>query len=210
MIRDLLHAERHTVDCVESAIAAWDFIKTYPYDVFVFDWEMPEMTGPELLRKYKGTGGQTPVLMLTGRDATADKITGFDAGADAYLTKPIDAQELLGFIRALLRRMPAEAAQGKKHGDIELSAASSSVTCAGKTVQLSSRELAVLDLMLSNSNRIITHEELKAAAWSDTPDIAQGAIRVFLSSLREKLTSIGSEIQISNVRGYGYQMTIKK
>ena len=208
VIKDLLQAERHTVDCSQSAVAAWDFIKTYTYDVFVFDWEMPEMSGTELLQKYRSSGGQTPVLMLTGRDATRDKITGLDSGADAYLTKPIDPEELLGFIRALLRRTPQGKTDLKVCGDLELSVCASSVTCGGKTAPLSARELAVLDVLLGNANRLISHDELKAVAWSDSPEISSGAVRVFLTGLRDKLNSIGSRIQILNVRGYGYQVRL--
>lgn len=208
IIRDLLLIERHSVDCTQSAAEAWEFIKTYEYDVFIFDWEMPEMSGIELLQKYRKTGGQTPVVMLTGRNTTPDKITGLDLGADIYLTKPIDHVELLGFIRAILRRTPQEKKDLLICGDLELSTASSAVSCAGKSIQLSSREVAVLNVLLSNADRLVAHEELKSAAWSDSTDTSAGAIRVFLTSLRDKLSSIGSKIQILNVRGYGYQIKI--
>lgn len=208
LVRDILQQERHSVDSCNSADDAWDFVKTYDYDVFVLDWEMPGMTGPEFLRKYRQQGGRTPVIMLTGRSSSPDKIQGFDSGADRYLTKPIDQVELKGFIRAVLRRAPIEAASTLSCGDLELSRSSSSVSCNGNTIQLSKRETDTLELLLANHQRIISHEELKSTAWPESPDTSSGTIRVFLTSLREKLTSIGSKIQILNVRGYGYQIKI--
>lgn len=208
LVRDILLQERHGVDCCSSADEAWDFIKTYNYDVLIFDWEMPGMTGPELLQKYRQSGGATPVIMLTARTSSPDKVKGFDSGADRYLTKPIDHLELNGFIRAVLRRAPIDEPTSISCGDLELSAQSSTVSCNGNSVQLSKRESDVLALLLSNHQRIIAHEELRAIAWTDSVDISSSTVRVFLTSLREKLSSIGSRIQILNVRGYGYQIKI--
>lgn len=205
-VKDILESERHVVDCTSSASEAWDFIQTYDYELLIFDWEMPEMSGMQLLQKYKTTGAETPVLMLTGRSSTPDKITGLDGGADNYLTKPFEKDELLSYVRAMLRRAPLDNCQDIIWCDLRLQPSASTISCGEKSCQLSKKELDVLKLLLTNSARLISHEELKLAAWADSPETTSGSIRVFLSSLREKLASLGSKIQIVNVKGYGYQI----
>lgn len=205
-IRSILETERHVPDCTSSAEDGWDFIKTYEFDLMIFDWEMPGMSGVELLRKFRATGGKTPVIMLTGRSATPDKISGLDSGADAYLTKPFEREVLLSMIRAILRRSPAEESDSITFADLKLTPASSEVSCKDKSADLSAKEVAALRLLMENAGRIITHEELRAAAWPDSADVSSNTVRVFLSSIREKLSSIGSTIQILSIRGYGYQL----
>lgn len=207
-VKDLLESERHTVDSCLSASEAWDFIKTYKYDLFIFDWEMPETSGIELLQKYRTEGGSTPVIMLTGRKNTPDKIRGLDHGADNYLTKPFESSELLSFVRAMLRREVAEKVESISYGDLVLDPQASRVSCAEKSTNLTSRELDVLKLLLTSSGRLISHEELQTVAYKDSAEVSSTALRVFLTGLREKLSKIGSKIQILNVRGYGYQIKI--
>jgi two-component system, OmpR family, manganese sensing response regulator len=205
-LRNVLQSERHSVDCVPSANEALDFIKTYQYDVLVVDWEMPGMSGIELIRTYRANGGKSPVLMLTGKTGTPDKISGLDSGADYYLTKPLVGAELLSFIRASLRRAPADEVNVLRFGDIELNPDSALVNCAGKSISLSVKEIAVLKLLIEHSKRIVTHEELKQAGWPDEDEVPAGTVRVFLTSLREKLQGLGAEIRILSVRGYGYRL----
>ena len=204
-IKTILESERHILDCASSADEGWGFIKTYTYDLMIFDWEMPGMSGVELLNKYRSEGGRCSVIMLTGRDSTPDKLTGLDSGADNYLTKPFEGEILLSVVRATLRRTPTENPKDVSFADIIIRPLSSSVQCAGKEIALSAKELAVLVLLAQNSDRIVSQDELKAAAWNDGSNPTPGAIRVFLSSLREKLNSIGSMIQILSIKGYGYQ-----
>ncbi len=208
-VKDVLKSERHSVDVALSADEAWQFIQTYEYDLFIFDWEMPLLSGVELLRKYRASGGKTPVVMLTAKDTVMDKIEGLDSGADNYLTKPFDSDELLGFVRAMLRRHPdaAQSSVSLRYGDLELKEASNQVICGSKSSTLSGKELLVLKLLIENSNRLIGHEELRSVAWPDSPETSSGTVRVFLTALRDKLKSIGSEAKILSVRGYGYQIS---
>lgn len=209
-ITTILESERHVVDCASTADEGWDFIKTYDYDLMIFDWEMPGMSGVELLNKYRKDGGQCSVIMLTGRDTMVDKIAGLDSGADNYLTKPFEGEVLLSVVRATLRRTPSQNSSEFTFADLHIRPLSSSVFCAEKEVALSAKELAVLSLLAKNSDRIVSQEEMKLAAWNDGSEPSSGAMRVFLSSLREKLNSIGSSIQIISIKGYGYQMKAKK
>jgi two-component system, OmpR family, manganese sensing response regulator len=199
-LRNVLQSERHSVDCVPSAIEALDFIKTYQYDVLVVDWEMPGMSGIELIKTYRSAGGSAPILMLTGKTATPDKVSGLDSGADYYLTKPLVGAELLSFIRASMRRTLAGESSIFRYGNLELNPDSATVVCDN------SKEISVLKLLIEHSQRIVTHDELKQAGWPNTDDVPAGTIRVFLTSLREKLQGVGADIRILSVRGYGYRI----
>jgi two-component system, OmpR family, response regulator ArlR len=205
-IRSVLEHERHAVDCANSADLGWDFARMYEYDLMIFDWEMPGMTGVELLRKLRAAGSTTPVVMLTGRSGTSNIVSGLDSGADNYLTKPFDGDVLLSVVRANLRRKPQSEVSGIKCEDLELFPDAASVSCGGKQCSLTNREVVALKLLFENASRIITHDELRLTVYPDNIDISPTALRMFLSNLREKLSSIGSRIQLINVRGYGYQL----
>ncbi len=204
-LKALLKSERHSVDCVVSADEAIEYVRTYQYDVFIVDWEMPGMTGLEFIRRYREKGGSTPVIMLTGKSATDEKVSGLDSGADYYLTKPFEGKALLSFIRASLRRSPEIESEVVKIGNLQFLPSSCEALCEGKSVTLSQKEAAVLKLFLQNPERIITHQELEHAGWSGS-DVSSGTVRVFLTALREKLQSIGADTKILSVRGYGYRV----
>lgn len=205
-IRDILHFERHNTDLAPSAEDGWDFIKTYDYDLLIFDWELPKMSGVELLKKYRASGGKTPVIMLTGKTDTPDKIAGLDSGADNYLTKPFGSEELLAHVRATLRRTPENVVRTVTFGDLCLDEASSMVRCGDKSATLSSREVKILKILMDSKNSIVSHDQLRINAWPDSPDVSPNTMRVFLTSFREKLASIGSNTKILSARGYGYQI----
>lgn len=204
-LKQLLTSERHSVDCVESADRAIDFVRTYQYDLFIVDWEMPGMTGIEFVRKFRDNGGAAPIIMLTGKSATDEKVSGLDSGADYYLTKPFDSKALLSFIRAGLRRSPQIVSDVIAFGNLQLKPSSAEVVCEGQSVTLSNKEAAVLKLFMQHSDRIISHQEIESAGWSGST-VSPGTLRTFLTSLREKLQSIGATIKILNVRGYGYRI----
>lgn len=204
-LKVLLKAERHSVDCVTSADEAIDFVRTYQYDVFIVDWEMPGMTGLEFIRRYREKGGSTPVIMLTGKSATDEKVLGLDSGADYYLTKPFEGKALLSFVRASMRRSPEIESEIIKLGNLQLRPSSCESSCEGRSVALSQKEAAVLRLFMQNPERIITHQEIEHAGWSGS-DVSSGTVRVFLTALREKLQSIGADTKILSVRGYGYRV----
>ncbi len=204
-LKSFLSAERHSVDSAPRADEAMDFVLTYEYDVLIVDWEMPGMTGIDFIQKFRANGGNTPVIMLTGKSATDEKISGLDSGADYYLTKPFEGKALLSFIRASMRRAPEIAPDTIVVGNVHLQPTSSEVTCDGRSVTLSIKESAVLKLLMLNKDRIVSHEELQRAGWSEQ-EVPSGTIRVFLTALREKLQKIGATTKILSVRGYGYRI----
>lgn len=206
-LRSLLVSDRHVVDAVDCADEGMEYLRSYQYDALIVDWEMPGMTGLEFVRHYRVNGGKAPVLMLTGKSTTPDKVSGLDSGADYYLTKPFVGKELLGYLRASLRRTDAfGAAEAVTFKNVELRIDGAECRVGERSVSLSAKESAVLRLLMVNPSRIISHDEVRLAGWPGEPDVSAGTIRVFLTGLRDKLQELQAELRILSVRGYGYRV----
>lgn len=188
------------VDWVKDGVAADHALKSEPFDLAVLDLGLPRLGGMEVLQRLRARGQDLPVLILTARDATPDKIAGLDAGADDYLVKPVDLDELAARIRALARRAGGRAAPEIHHGDLTLDPAGRRVSVAGNPVDLSAREFAVLQTLLENAGRVMTRAQLESAiyGWRDEPD--SNALEVHIHHLRRKL---GADF-IKTLRGVGY------
>ncbi len=188
------------VDWLKDGEAADRALASEDFDLLVLDLGLPKLAGMELLRRLRGREQDLPVLILTARDATADKIAGLDAGADDYLVKPIDIDELAARLRALARRTAGRAAPLLSHGDVILDPASRQVTVADLPVELSAREFAVLHALLANAGRVMTRAQLEGSiyGWRGEPD--SNALEVHIHHLRKKL---GAEF-IKTLRGVGY------
>lgn len=166
----------------------------------VLDLGIPRLTGMDVLRRLRADGSVIPVLILTARDALGDKVAGLDAGADDYLVKPVDLDELAARLRALLRRTGGRAAPALTHGDLILDPAGRRVTLAGQSVDLSVREFAVLHTLLEHAGHVMTRRQIEERiyGWRDEPD--SNTVEVHIHHLRRKL---GSEL-IRTLRGVGY------
>jgi DNA-binding response OmpR family regulator len=188
------------VDWVRDGHAADLALSTETFDLVVLDLGLPRLSGMEVLKRARDRGRTAPVLILTARDATGDKVAGLDAGADDYLVKPVDLDELTARIRALTRRSAGRAAPLLTHGDLALDPAAHSVTLAGQPVELASREFALLQMLLESAGRVLTRSQLEQSlyGWGDEPD--SNALEVHIHHLRRKL---GSEL-IRTLRGVGY------
>ena len=188
------------VDWVKDGNSADHALQSETFDLVVLDLGLPRLSGMEVLRRARGRRQTLPVLILTARDATGDKVSGLDGGADDYLVKPVDLDELAARIRALTRRSAGRAAPLLTHGDLTLDPAAHSVTLAGAPVDLSSREFSLLQLLLENVGRVLTRSHLEQSlyGWRDEPD--SNALEVHIHHLRKKL---GSEL-IRTLRGVGY------
>jgi len=188
------------VDWVRDGRAADLALSTETFDLVVLDLGLPRLSGMEVLKRARDRGRTVPVLILTARDATGDKVAGLDAGADDYLVKPVDIDELTARIRALTRRSAGRAAPLLTHGDLALDPAAHSVTLAGQPVELASREFALLQMLLESAGRVLTRSQLEQSlyGWGDEPD--SNALEVHIHHLRRKL---GSEL-IRTLRGVGY------
>ena len=188
------------VNWVRDGHAADLALSTETFDLVVLDLGLPRLSGMEVLKRARDRGRTTPVLILTARDATGDKVSGLDAGADDYLVKPIDLDELTARIRALTRRSAGRAAPLLTRGNLALDPAAHSVTLAGQPVNLASREFSLLQMLLESAGRVLTRSQLEQSlyGWGDEPD--SNALEVHIHHLRRKL---GSEL-IRTLRGVGY------
>lgn len=188
------------VDWVRDGQSADHALASESFDLLVLDLGLPRLSGMDVLRQARRRGQQLPVLILTARDATGDKIAGLDAGADDYLVKPIDIDELAARIRALSRRSAGRAVPLLSHGDLLLDPAAHTVTLAGEQMELSAREFSLLQLLLENTGRVLTRSQLEQSlyGWHEEPD--SNALEVHIHHLRKKL---GTEL-IRTLRGVGY------
>ena len=197
-----LRQDGYAVDWVKDGIAADLALSNETFDLLVLDLGLPRLAGMEVLARLRGRGQTLPVLILTARDATGDKIAGLDTGADDYVVKPIDLDELAARARALARRTAGRAVPLLSHGDLVLDPAARQVTLAGVVVELSVREFSLLQTLLENRGRVMTRAQLEASlyGWRDEPD--SNALEVHIHHLRKKL---GADL-IKTLRGVGYMM----
>lgn len=188
------------VDWLRDGHAADLALHDEGFDLVVLDLGLPRLSGMEVLKRARDRGQSLPILILTARDATGDKVSGLDAGADDYLVKPIDLDELSARIRALTRRSAGRAAPLLVHGELAIDLAAHRVTLAGQAVELSGREFSLLHMLLENAGRVLSRSQLEQSlyGWHDEPD--SNALEVHIHHLRKKL---GSEL-IRTLRGVGY------
>ena len=189
-----------TVDWVRDGPAADVALQTEAFDLLVLDLGLPRLGGLDVLARVRGRGQAVPVLILTARDAVGDKVAGLDGGADDYLVKPVDLDELAARIRALIRRSAGRSAPLLVWGELVLDPAARRLTRAGEPVELSGREFALLQMLLEGAGRVLTRSQLEQSlyGWGDEPD--SNALEVHIHHLRKKL---GSEL-IRTLRGVGY------
>jgi two-component system OmpR family response regulator/two-component system response regulator QseB len=188
------------VDWLKDGHMADQALQSEAFDLVVLDLGLPRLSGMEVLNRARQRGQTMPILILTARDATGDKVAGLDSGADDFLVKPIDLDELTARIRALTRRSAGRAAPLLIHGDLALDPAAHTVTLSGQPVELSSREFPLLQMLLENAGRVLTRSQLEQSiyGWRDEPD--SNALEVHIHHLRKKL---GNEL-IRTLRGVGY------
>jgi two-component system response regulator QseB len=189
-----------SVDWVRDGRAAETALRAETYDVLLLDLGLPGKGGDEVLKTIRRAGNTIPVLILTARDAVTDRIAGLDSGADDYLTKPFDLDELAARIRAVHRRRAGRADPVIRVGDLTLDPASRRVTLRGKDLALSARELALLEALLDRPGAILSRAQLEQRIYGWGEEIESNAVEVYIHALRRKL---GADF-IKTVRGVGY------
>ena len=200
VVLDLLRADNYAVDWVRDGNAAETALACQEYDLILLDLGLPRKDGIEVLRSLRAKKNRSPVLITTARDAIADRITGLDAGADDYILKPYDLNELLARIRAHIRRGAGRAEPIYAYKNVSINPATKEVLVNGHPVLLLSREWAVLEPLLARPGMILSREQLEEKLFSWKEEINSNAIEVYIHGLRKKL---GAEL-IQNVRGVGY------
>lgn len=190
----------YVVDWVRDGEEAAAALATGDYAAVVLDIGLPKRSGLQVLRGLRARGERVPVLLLTARDAIADRVEGLDAGADDYLVKPFALEELSARLRALVRRSSGRAAPVLRHGALVLDPAARTVSRDGELVSLSARELTLLQVLLENAGRVLSREQLESAlyGWDDEP--MSNAVEVHIHNLRKKL----GPALIRTIRGVGY------
>lgn len=196
----------HVVDEAKDGETAQWLMQEKNYDLVILDWMLPVMSGVQLCQYYRQIGKTSPVLLLTARDTTADKVTGLDAGADDYLVKPIDIVELLARVRALRRRSPLWQGDTLTIADLQLHLSNLKVERNGVWVQLSSREFQLLEYFLRHPNQVLTRDQIEQSLWEWGEEPESNAVASLIRRLRQRLQTVGAEDWISTVYGMGYRL----
>lgn len=199
-----LRAERFAVDVAYDGDSGWDMASNCDYDLIVLDLMLPGLSGGEILRRLRRAQKQSSVLVLTAHDSTAQKVEHFEAGADDYLTKPFAFAELLVRVKALLRRTPANRASVLRVADLELDRLSQQVKRAGKKIELTSKEYALLEYLASNPGRVLSRTMIIEHVWDQSFEGLTNIVDVYVRHLRSKIDDAHDHKLIRTVRGVGY------
>lgn len=200
-----LREHGYIVDAVVDGDEALTYLRSYTYEVAVLDWRMPNTTGVEVIAKMRARGDRTPVLLLTARDATEDRVQGLNEGADDYLVKPFSFPELITRLSALQRRPPLTLAPVLICGDVSFDPSTRMVNSGDSTLQLTAIEIGILELLLRRAPAPVTRQTIAVQVWEDEADpVGSNTIDVHVGRLRSKL--VGSTAKIETVRGFGYRI----
>lgn len=205
-LKQIMEEQKYMVDIAYDGEAGYDYAMGDDYDVIVLDVMLPKKNGFEIVRDMRKNKNSTPVILLTARDEVTDKITGLDSGADDYMTKPFEAEELLARIRALSRRQGEVITDVIKYGDLELNLSNYELCCKAKTVHLGFKEFEVLKLLMSNSGQIMPKETLIIKIWGADSDAEDNNVEAYVSFLRKKMIYVGSKVTVGTVRKVGYKL----
>ena len=204
-IQTLLTQKGFEVETAYDGETGEEYARLGIYDLLILDIMMPKMDGYEVARKVRSGKCGTPILMLTARTALEDRITGLNAGADYYLTKPFDTRELLACINALLRRQGTQVDE-IVYGNTSLDLASGMLVCGANSIRLSAKEFDIMRFLFQSGSRNLSKEVLLARVWGYDSDAVENHVEVYVGFLRKKLSSIGSNVRIEAIRRMGYHL----
>ncbi len=203
----VLRRNSYVVDSAFDGEEALIFIEQYQYDLIILDIMLPKVNGLEVLKRIRGSKNQTPVLLLTAKSTTEDKITGLDLGADDYLSKPFVIDELLARIRALLRRTPQISEETTlSFGDLKLDIQNSVLSHKDEKVTLMNKELQIMSILMKSGAKIVSLDTITKNAWDIEAYTTSENVWVFISYIRKKLESIHSNTKIKSIRYQGYYL----
>jgi two-component system, OmpR family, response regulator MprA len=198
-----LRMEGYEVRAATDGNAALEHRRTFAPDLVILDLGLPELDGIEVAKRLRG-GDDVPILILTARDALESRVEGLDAGADDYLVKPFERQELLARMRALLRRRPPRGSAPLKVGDLSLNVDTHEITRGERPIELTQREFELLEYLMRNERIVISRQRLLDEVWGYDPFSTTNTIEVFVSNLRRKLEAQGEPRLLHTIRGAGY------
>ena len=200
----ILKKEKYIVDIANDGKTGLEYAMTGEYDCILLDIMLPRMNGLEVLTYLRVQEVETPVLLLTAKSETDDKIKGLDCGADDYLTKPFSTGELLARIRAMTRRKGISVDINPKYKDITLDLKKGEIICGANSVVLGRKEFQMMELLISKAGQIVTKEDFVKKIWGDSDDSEYNNVEVYISFLRKKLQLLHSCVQIKTKRSIGY------
>ncbi len=204
-----LREHGYVVDAVADGTAALSYLRSYTYEVAVLDWRMPDTTGIDVVRAMRARGDRTPVLMLTARDATEDRVEGLNVGADDYLVKPFALEELLARLRALMRRSaPSAENEPLRFADLTLDPGTREVLRGNRPIELTRTEFLLLELFLRNPKQVLPREVIFDRVWGYDFGLNSNSLEVYIGYLRRKTEAEGEARLIHTVRGVGYVMRL--
>lgn len=205
-LAQIMAEQRYQVDQVYNGVDGLDYALSGQYDIIILDVMLPRMDGFEVARRLRAAHVSIPILMLTARDETSDKVVGLDCGADDYMTKPFVADELLARIRALTRRQGEVLTEEIVFSDLTLYLSSHSLSVGENSLRLGFKEFEVLRLLLSNPRSVVPKEDIILKVWGMDSDAEDNNVEVYISFLRKKLSFLGSAVTIGTVRKVGYYL----
>ncbi|NJN22911.1 MAG: response regulator transcription factor [Leptolyngbya sp. RL_3_1] len=206
-LSEALVAQRYTVDVVYDGEMAWQQLALLPYDLTLMDVTLPQLDGLALCQRMRSHGVTSPVLMLTARDTSRDKVAGLDAGADAYMVKPFDLAELIAQIRALLRRGQTGASTTLTWGALRLNPNTYEVSYQDNPIRLTPKEFALLELLMRHGRRVLSRYFILESLWHLEDPPGEETVKAHLKALRQKLHKAGaSRSFIETVHGLGYRL----
>ena len=204
IISEALEDEGYSVDSCFNGLDALDYAAGADYDVIILDIMMPKMDGLEVVRRLRSGGNSTPVLFLTARDSVADRVTGLESGGDYYLVKPFDFQELMAVVRVMTRKYTGNRSNVYTIADLTLDATAKTVTRAGKNIELTAKEFALLEYMMRNKGVVLSREMIENNLWNYDYEGGTNVVDVYVGYLRKKMDTGFDKKLIHTVWGTGW------
>ncbi len=209
VLTEILKKNNYGVDAVHDGVDGLDYALSGVYDVILLDIMLPRMDGIEMLRKLRANGDSTPVLLLTAKSEIEDKVKGLDFGADDYITKPFNTEELLARVRSATRRKEVFMRDEKSFGDISIDKNTLKIATDSDEIKASLKEYQILEMLVVNPDQIISKEKFIEKIWGYDFDGEYNSVEVYISFVRKKLSAIGSKVGIKVHRGVGYSLEVQ-
>ena len=205
-LQQMLQKNRFDSDICQDGESGLAYARDGAYDLIILDVMLPKMSGFSVVEQLRREHNRTPVLMLTARSGVDDYVHGLDLGADYYLTKPFEMQELLACVRALVRRRGEVVLDELQFGDLVLSKSTGELSCGERSIRLGKKEFSIMHLLMTNGNVIVSKEQILRNAWGIESEAEDNNVEVYISFLRKKLRFLHTTVQIDTLRKFGYKL----
>lgn len=209
-IAEILKEQKYVVDVVHDGTDGLDYALSDQYDVIILDVMLPKLNGFQVVKSLREAKNSTPIVMLTAKDEVTDKVAGLDYGADDYMTKPFDAEELLARVRAVSRRQGDVQTEEIEFADLVLNLSTNTLHSGNKSIHLGFKEFEVLKILMNNSKSITPKEDLIIKVWGLDSDAEDNNVEAYISFLRKKIFYLGSKVTIETIRKVGYKLEAEK